>query len=342
MAQLTPSQNNNIESIIKIIEEFLDIRFDHACRINNKITHVVEDLKWQQLMNLREVLGASKGIGENRYMTVDMMMGDDDNLRKTLYMAQGQNSICNEIIKSTDSRSAQAVSGLSIKDITSFYRAIDPSLVSILELVQTWIWWDIEDAAEIHFFDNETKKIGKLYSTQITPEIKHYYIRLFHRGDDEDVTKDEIITFEVAKLERVYQRWAERKSDQESYQMIIKRDEKESINIDDSIIKLSKHIANLKNIKTTHKLTEEMAKYYSQVFKCNQEEITMPKVLDYEQNTIDESKRNLSAIQATGKVYGQPYDYKEMKLKEYKVKLETVIKKLNIDTSKAIKITKIK
>ena len=56
----------------------MDIRFAHASRVNPNVRHIYEDIRWQQLTQLRLILESSKAWGPDRYYVADVLCEDNE------------------------------------------------------------------------------------------------------------------------------------------------------------------------------------------------------------------------------------------------------------------------
>lgn len=313
--ELTPQQQKKIEGICKKVKEYMDLRFAHAVRINPKISHVYDDMSWQQLESLKDVISSGKAFGPVKYLVADILTGDDESKRKALFSPTDQNSIMNEILNIKDKDDKKKTAGiLGIKDMRSFYQALDPSLEKILELMQTWIWWDLGDACDIFHFELQVNRIIALRDNELTDNIVEYY-RKIHKKAAEEINKEFILAIEMEKLKHLLDRFAACREADEGYQLILKRDEQPNNAIDIMIVNLTKRITAFEKVKTSNILDAALKDFYAKLYNIPPSEISKEKIIEMEDKAIGDLKNQLASSIKDGKVLGPPYDYKVHQMK---------------------------
>jgi len=226
MAGTTKTQRR-VTSILDKIRDYMDIRFAHAARVNPNIRHIYSDIKWQQLTSLRLVLESTKAWGPDRYYVADVLCEDNENRKRSLFIPTDQNSILNEIVNLKDKDEAKRRAGqLPVRDMRSFYTALDPSLERIVELIQTWIWWDLADACDLVAFEHQAHVFQKVLNIKLEGAILDHYQKIFRKTAAE-ISHEMIIEYEFERLEAIYKRILNRRSEDHGYEMIVKRDVKE-------------------------------------------------------------------------------------------------------------------
>jgi hypothetical protein len=224
---LNPKTQKRVESILKKIQDYMDIRFTHAVRVNPKIGHVYDDVRWQQLTTLRQILESSKAFGPDRYYVADMLCDDNMLRKRALFTATDQNSIFNEVINIKDRMEWEKRAGqLPIHDMRTFYSALDPSLEKIVELIQTWIWWDIADSSGMVAFEHQAIIMKQLQTVPIEGQILEHYQKTLKKAASE-LDRKMILQYEFDRLENIYKEYQERRTEEAGFQMILKRDVKE-------------------------------------------------------------------------------------------------------------------
>ena len=216
------------DSIIKKIRDYMDIRFAHACRVNQHIRHIYEDVRWQQLASLRHVISRSKAFGPDRYYVADILCEDNASRKKALFTPTDQNSILNEIINLQDISDKDKTAGqLPIHDMRTFYRSLDPSLEHVVELIQTWIWWDLADASDLVLFEHQVQVVKKVMEIKMEGPIIEHYQKVLHKAG-EDLERKDIVSYEFKRLEDILKGVEERRAEDEGYMMIVKRNKTEN------------------------------------------------------------------------------------------------------------------
>ena len=224
---INPKTKRRVKGILKKIQEYMDIRFAHAARVNPNIRHIYGDIRWQQLTSLRLVLESTKAWGPDRYYVADVLCEDNAARKKSLFLPTDQNSILNEIINLKDIAERDRRAGqLPIRDMRTFYSALDPSLERIVELIQTWIWWDLADACDLVAFEHQAQLLKKVEAIKLEGAVMDHYQKVFRKAASE-IDRKLVIEYEYRRLESILGRLAERRHEDEGHEMIVKRDVKE-------------------------------------------------------------------------------------------------------------------
>ncbi|MBN1903289.1 hypothetical protein JW926_18365 [Candidatus Sumerlaeota bacterium] len=217
-----------VHGILEKIMEYLDIRFAHAVRVNPNVRHIYADIRWQQLTSLRLILESTKAWGPDRYYVADVLCEDNELRKKSLFLPTDQNSILNEIINLKEQKeTARRAGQLPIRDMRTFYSALDPSLERIVELIQTWIWWDLPDACDMVSFEHQYQVLQKvLHLTRLDGPVMDHYQKIFRKTAAEINTRM-VKEYEFNRLEQILKRFHERRTLEAGHEMIVKRDVKE-------------------------------------------------------------------------------------------------------------------
>jgi hypothetical protein len=224
---LNVKTSKRVQGILEKIREYMDIRFDHASRVNPHIRHIYEDIRWQQMASLRLVLESSKAWGPDRYYVADVLCEDNELRKKSLFLPTDQNSILNEIINLKEKQdTARRAGQLPIRDMRTFYTALEPSLERVVELFQTWIWWDLPDACDLVAFEHQYQVLQKVLNIKIEGPVMDHYQRIFRKTAAE-ISPRMVIEYEVSRLEHIMKRIEERRSLDAGHEMIVKRDIKD-------------------------------------------------------------------------------------------------------------------
>jgi len=222
-----PKTEKRVQIIISKVRDYMDIRFAHAARVNPNIRHIYEDVRWQQLMQLRIILEATKPFGPDRYYVADILCEDNIPRKKALFNPVDQNSIMNEIINIKEEEGKKKRAGqLPISDMRTFYTALNLFLERIVELIQIWIWWDLADASDIVMFEHQVHIIKQIQPRDLDAPLLEHYQKVM-RLPAADIRKEAVLHLEFKKLEEILVGFTERRSGEEGHQMIVKRDLKE-------------------------------------------------------------------------------------------------------------------
>jgi len=213
-----------VQQILAKVQDYMDVRFAHASRVNPNIRHIYSDIRWQQLMSLKLILESSKAYGPDRYYVADILCEQNASRKKALFNPTDQNSILNEIINLKEEEGKQKRAGqLPISSMRTFYTALNPSLERIVELIQTWIWWDLNDASDLVAFEHQAAVIQQLHKKEIDGPLSDHYQKLLRKAASE-IDKPLVLNYEFDRLEQIQKSFEERREFDEGYQMIVKRD----------------------------------------------------------------------------------------------------------------------
>lgn len=217
------STDRNVDGILHYMRQYLAAREQQVVRINPKLESIIKDIAWIHLEILRNVLQKSKSFGGEKYRVADILTGADDGKRRALFGTSGeQNSIMDEIIERSD-ETGKAMDQ-SIHDMRTLFRAIDPELENLVQLIQHWMKWDLPDAADLHSFDEQIRRLTALCGFQFTDEVRARYRQALGKPADATVSDAEIFEFEMRRLDQVAGRFCGRRQEDEPYQLIICRD----------------------------------------------------------------------------------------------------------------------
>jgi len=223
MTPAAVSADRNVDGILSYMRQYLAAREQQVVRIKPELEGIIRDVVWLHLEILRKVLQRSKSFGGEKFRVADILTGADDTKRRALLSAGGeQNSIMDEIIDRTDD-SSKAVD-YSIHDMRTFFRSIDPSLENLVQLIQHWMKWDLPDAADLHGFDEEARRLTALRSIQLNDDVRSRYRQALGRPAETQLSDAEIFEFELRRLDVVAGRFCGRRQEEEPYQYIICRE----------------------------------------------------------------------------------------------------------------------
>lgn len=224
---ISAKTGKRVKGIMEKIKEYMDVRFAHAARVNPKIGHIYEDIRWQQLTSLRLILESTKAWGPDRYYVADVLCEDNEERKKSLFIPTDQNSVLNEIINLKEQKeTARRAGQLPIRDMRTFYTALDPSLERVVELIQTWVWWDLPDSCDLVAFEHQYQLLKKVIGIKLEGLVLEHYQKIFRKSASE-VTPKMVVEYEFSRLDNILKRISERRSLDVGHEMIVKRDLKE-------------------------------------------------------------------------------------------------------------------
>ena len=216
--------DRNVDGILEHIRDYLRMREQQAVRINSRLAGIIEDIAWVQVQNLRRLLEKPKAFGGEKHRVADVLTSSDDAKRKALLGTVDQNSIVSEIINRGEEQSKR-VADLTIHDMRTLFRMIDPSLENIVQLIQHWIYWDLPDASDLHHFDEQSRRLETLRTIDLSEDLRGKYRPALGKTLDEAVSEAEVLNFELKRLETISTRYVARRNEDEAFQMIIGRDD---------------------------------------------------------------------------------------------------------------------
>lgn len=309
-------QDRNVEGILQHMRDYMSARAQQASRINPRIAGIIDDLLWTQLENLRLLLEKQKMFGPERIRVGDILASDDDLKRKNLFSHSDQNSIIYEIVDKVE-EGKKAMAEMAIHDARSYFRALEPSLENMIQLIQHWILWDLPDASDLFHFDEQMRRLFALHSATITDELRARYRAVLRKRAEEALTDADILRFELRRLEVTMTRFSSRRAEEDAYVIIVKREEQHYSASNQEILKISLHV---KNLDVAEKLgasvDRSVAETYAPVLHLPIEEISAAMIVDYEKKMIAESKRRLESYLHDDRSLGDPFDYKKAQARQ--------------------------
>ena len=331
---LTEKQKRNLEGIVSYINDFLDKRFAQARRVNSKVGIIEPDLRWHQIGTVRLVLSGWKAFGTLKLIVADLLCSADEDKKRNVFHPDNQASIMNEIIPLEDDskRKEKRVGQLEINDIKTFYKALDPSLEKIVELLQCWIWWDLRDAAELYRFDLQAQRLEDLKMCEITQQIKELYQHELGVKPDVNVTREQMLQLELTRTKDIVEKLAVRVGDEHGYQMIIVNQEKEGTPEADALcMRLAKRLAGMDRIRSQQSFDEPVRQYYSQQLGIPTDQVTAEAVLELERKMARLDRQSLSEKLLASHGLGESFNYKQIKLDEVKQRFVDLCGFLGVD-----------
>jgi hypothetical protein len=313
------------EAILKHLNEYLSIRFDHAIRINPALRTIKEDLLYHEVENVRTCLMGEKIYGVNRMVVAKVLMGDDEKKRRGLMSPTDQNSIQVELVSHVRETVAQATRGqIKIHDLKSFYSAINPMLNEMMDLIETWIWWDVFDSSEIARFEQKLGLLQLMRQGRMPPEMRRLYgtlIRTPAEGaseataeTDQAVTDDEILQYEGEKLVHIRDQWKMRRQYDHGYMFVLQRDELPAVNQGALIHQIADRVREYDRIDQSTDIDEDMRHAYAPTLKVAPAKVTREILLEHLQAKLVEAEREMLLHTDAERHLGPPYRFKVRQL----------------------------
>jgi hypothetical protein len=194
----------------------------------------------------------------------------------------------------------------------AFYTSVDTSLGPVIELTDIWLWWDVLDAADVYNFKEQKRLIERRRGEEVTQAMEHFYHSAMGRRDERTTTHEEILTFEFVYLESIWKNFMQRRAEEKSFMMIVKRDPIGGADsVDDLIVTLSRHISARQKLSQEGGLDDRLRDYYAKMFKCDPAHVRAEQAIAHEDLTVLQLREDLRVGLERGAVLGKPYDYKK-------------------------------
>lgn len=313
--------DKNLDGVMKHMQIYMSLREAAACRINKSLVGVLNDIIWMQMTNLIKVLSGYKSYGPEKYRVCDVMAGWDENRKREFFQLTGQNTIMHEISPRDDKNVKNAVADEVIHDLKTFFKAMNPGIESMVELVESWIMWDVRDATDIFNFEEQIKKLVILRNRELPPEFLRQYAGEMNKMAGEDPTQADVYVFELNRLRSLITGLIIRLREQKPYKMIVAR-RTEVVNnaIDMELQSVARHCRALEMIAALPDgpITDEKVRaHYGAVLALESERITKAAVTEYESAQIGEGKIRLRTM-LDDTTDGEAYNYKSEQVFELK------------------------
>jgi len=325
-------QKRAIESVMSKMTYYLDQRYQQIRRVNPKVEAIWEDVLWQQMTSLRISVSGDKSFGPVRFHVAELMLGDDTKRVRELFSLKSQASLLGEIVESKESDGHKTHGALEIHDNRSLAQFVDPSTSGVIVLIQTFIWWDLEDASDWARFDSKAALINAFEQNGITPEMADYYKEVM--AIDRKPTAEDVIIHECKMMKRTLEQFRFRRGVEPAYQMIVKRDPAATENPDQIIEAVAQQLNLLKNLRAGHPLDPNVAEQFARALGTEAAHVTQEKAIAFLDNMVQGNKKRLKAS-LSGVGTGAPYNLKRSQLDEFDKKYLESIKGRKVDETPA-------
>ena len=330
----TEQQTHRIEGVVKHLDDFIDKRFAQARRVNPKLGTVEADIRWHQMQTVRQVLGSYKGFGPQRLMVCDILCSTDEAKKRDLFNPVDQASIMNEVIPQEEKtgHQQQRAGQLEIRDVKSFYKALDPSLEKMLVLLQTWIWWDLRDAADLFRFDLQQARLRELREGELNDRFKEHYRAEMKVRPGVEILKQDVLEFELGRTRDIVEQYRERRNEEHGYQIIVVSQEcAGSTETDALCVRLAKRLMAIDKIKAQKgDLDPTVKQYYGPQMGMSPDGVTREAVLSFEEHQAARERQTLSELLSSSSRMGSTVNYKVANLDAMEVRLNALYTSLNV------------
>jgi hypothetical protein len=323
----------HIDGIIAKVNMLLDKRFAQARRIQPKVQQAEADMRFHQLQVLRDLLASRKGFGPEKFHVANILASADEEKKAALFNPVDQVSMLNEIIPEEDQTGARTAGRLTVRSVSGFYSALDPSLASVLELLQTWIWWDLRDASELYRFDLQEQNLNDIKSgREYSEEDLDWYRNEMGLKPGVQIDKQEIMKFELKRAKEIIDRFAQRLTAEEGHQVIVVSQGREATpETDTAIIRLGKRLQTIETVRNQDdNLDPKIRQHYGQIFNISPEDVKAERILTHEEHIADVEREKVSEMLAGGFVMQNTANFKYLAYENILNRFETTCAGLGV------------
>lgn len=322
MTEPDSQTEKQVEGILEHLGKYLGLRFSHAKRINPRFGQIEIDLKWHELVHVRFVISQTKSFGEFRIPVSDILISFDADKKRNIFSPSDQNSIMPQLVKQDEGDHAKTSgAAVQIRDMQSLYHAIDPALQAMVELLESWVWWDLRDAAEMFHLSLQFKAIRRLLKSELNDKLVAHYRQLLKGESIGALNKANILTYEFNRTESLVNDFAVRREEEEIQQQLIARESTGSQSLDSDTIQLAQHIRATKRLQDPNGMDSALRDYYAKALRCAPDKVTTEGALEFEHRYIGRAREELAQALHGGGAAGEPFNFKERELQEARNKL---------------------
>ena len=331
----TPQEHR--QGILSKLSDLLDNRFAQVRRIAPGVGQCEGDMRMHQMELMRLVLMGRKGFGPIKLCVADILASFDDTKRLALFNPTDQVSLLNEIVPSEEEAGERRAGQLAVRSLKTFYSAIDPSLEPILDLLQTFIWWDLPDAAELYRFDLQLERIEWFKTAELDQEVIDFYRKEMNARPGVEITRSDLIKFELLRAKGIMAAYAKRREADEGHQIIaVSMEHPGNPEADAATIRLAKRLTAIEKVRVKRDhLDDEVKQYYAPQLGIGADDVTGEAILALEESQAAHERQQLFEQLSTGQTMHEAGNYKLMELEAMQYRLEEVCQSFGI-TSKQL------
>jgi hypothetical protein len=321
--ELSEHTRRNVAGILHYLTQYLNLRFDYACRINPDLLGVRQELSWHQLETMRHILSGDKPIGEKRIVVADELISFHAAVKRDIFSPTNQISILAETLEAAAEDSGRGKTiAFSIRDVRGLYTYTNAKLATTMDLIQTWLWWDLPDACDRFLFDTQVDTVRRLRAIKFDDKVLAYYKNQMPPG--EKIAPQSILAFELGRLQSVIQTIENRRVEEKPNAVLIAAEEEEEADGADALIlQLAQHIKAASRLEESGHVDPSLVEYYQKALACASDQVTPDRVLAFESDFIKRAKREAAdSILSGGR--RRYYDYKKRELDRLKETLAAV------------------
>jgi len=303
------------KGILRYLNDILDKRFTQARRVNPKVATVEADIRWHQMQTMRDILNTARGFGPLRLYVADILASGDEEKKRDLFDPVNQVSIMNEIVPVEDQLKDRRAGQMEIRDVKTFYKALDPSLEKILQLLQTWIWWDLPDAAELYRVEAQEQKFESLKTCQVDKALQDRYRKEMGEKPGIEISREKILRFELQRTRDILDRLDRRLKAERGHEMVLITEERNGTpTADAACVNLTKRLMAIDKLRNQRDapLDPAVKQFYASQTGVPVDKITAEEALEYEQRQAGIARQRLAEELSRGCEIGESANYKRV------------------------------
>ncbi len=307
----------HIEGILHKLDEFLDQRYAQGKRLSALVAVAEADMRMQQQAVLRQILMGGKGFGPIRLSVVEILTSFDLQKKNALFHPTDQVCILNEIVPEEKDDSGKKTAGqLDIRSIKKLYSAIDPSFERLLSLLQTWIWWDLRDAADLYTFDLQISKIEHLKTVNVDEALIENYRKEMGAKPGTEIRRQDMIKFELQRAKLLIAQYGQRRDADHGHEIILVAKFMEGTpDADASCVRLASHLSAIEKLRAQQgQVNDSVKQFYAPQLRLPAEKVTAQAILDFETRCAAHERKILADAMSKTRPVGEMINFKRQKM----------------------------
>lgn len=305
---LNPAQQQAVDQIAGRISQYLEARYLAIRRMNPKLDLVWEDLTWQSMNSLRTSLSNFKAHGPLRLNVAETFVGDDEKRQHDFLNPTHQNSIFPEVIDQADKKDSQRTAGqLEIHDMRTLYQSVEASLQNVVQLIQTFIWWDIVDAIDLARFEVKAQRVQAFTTSGVGDETRAWYQQ--SRKLPSPPSDEEVILIELVGMRASHDNFQARRVGEPGYKMIVRRDPAPHETAEALIPALANQMAISQRLHSGGGLDDQLRAQFAPALGVEPAAVTADRAIVFIDRLVAENRERLRSA-LLGGASGKPYDMK--------------------------------
>ncbi|HNY26490.1 MAG TPA: hypothetical protein PKH31_03835 [Candidatus Sumerlaeota bacterium] len=314
---MSDSMQKHIEGILHKLDDFLDQRYAQGKRLSSLVAVAEADMRMQQQAVLRQILVEGKGFGPLRIAVVDILTSFDLVKKNALFHTVDQVCILNEIVPEEKDDSGKKTAGqLDIRSIKKLYSAIDPSFERLLSLLQTWIWWDLRDAADLYTFDLQISKTEQLKTINVDDALVETYRKEMGAKPGTEIRRQDMIKFELQRSKLLIAQYGQRRDADHGHEIILVAKFMEGTpDADASCVRLASHLTAIEKLRVLQgEVNDQVKQIYAPQLRLPAEKVTAQAILDLETRSAAQERKILAEAMSKTRPVGEMVNYKRQKM----------------------------